>query len=194
MDSIDSTTKKICPREEISLYLDGELSSNDEILLEKHLAQCEICLFELNLQKQMLSALDFAFDKKSEIELPKDFTKVVVTKAESGVSGLRCKEERFQALFLVFGLFSLLALGISAESGRIFSNLNGIGSQVLAIGGFLAHLFFDISFGIAVILRSLSQKIIFSSEFIVLLIGCLLSVLLITFPRFVYKFSRAKTS
>lgn len=194
MDSYTPTTEKNCPHEEISLYLDGELSGNDEILLEQHLAVCETCLDELNLQKQMLAALNFAFGKREEIELPKNFTKVVVTKAESGVSGLRSKEERFQALFLCSGLFLLLIAGFSAESEKIFLTLTVFGNQITAIGGFIVHLFYDISFGLAVIFRSLSQKVIFSSAFTVLLFGALLSVLLLILPRFVYKLSRAKTN
>mgnify|MGYP001607530754 FL=1 len=101
---------KICPLEEISLYLDGELSSKDEMLLELHLVNCSVCREELNSQKKMLSALSFAFAKPHEIELPKDFTKVVVTKAESGVKGLRCRKERLQALFLCSVLFLILTI------------------------------------------------------------------------------------
>jgi predicted anti-sigma-YlaC factor YlaD len=188
------TTEQNCPREEISLYLDGELAPTEEILLEKHLAECEICSAELNLQKQMLSALDFAFDKRREIELPKDFTKVVVTKAESEVSGLRCKKERFQALFLCSALFLPLLVGFGAESEKIFSTFNSFGNQVFALADFLVHFIYDISLGLAVILRSLSQQIVFSTEFVVLLIGTVSLVFLISLPRFVNKLSRFKTS
>ena len=194
MDSQTPTTKQICPREEISLYLDGELSANDEILLEKHLTDCEACLAELNSQKQMLSALNFAFDKQAEIELPKDFTKIVVAKAESGVSGLRSKEERFRALFLCLALFLLLILGFGLENEKIFSTLTSFFNQVVAIAGFIVHFTYDISIGIAVILRSLSQKVIFTNGFIILSFGGVLLLFLLTVPRFVDKLSRPKTS
>ena len=194
MDSQTVTNEKICPLEELGLYLDGELSPREEILLEKHLAACESCLTELNLQKQMLSALNFAFDRREEIELPKDFTKIVVTKAESGVSGLRSKEERFRALFLCSALFLLLLLGLGAESEKILAAVSGFLSQLVVIAGFIVHLTYDISLGIAVILRSISQKIVVSSAFFVLIIGSLLSLFLLTLPRFVDKLSRAKAS
>lgn len=194
MDLKTPTIEQLCPREEISLYLDGELSAKDEILLEKHFAECETCLGEFNLQKQMLSALDFAFDKRGEIELPKDFTKIVVTKAESGVKGLRSKDERFRALFLCSALFLFLILGFGTESEKIFSASNEFVSQIVTVAGFVVHLTFDISIGIAVILRSLSQKIVYTTGFIILLFGAVVSIFLLALPRFVVKLSRAKTS
>jgi predicted anti-sigma-YlaC factor YlaD len=189
-----NTKNKICPREEISLYLDGELSSKDEMLLEHHLANCSVCFDELNSQKKMLSALSFAFAKPQELELPKDFTKVVVTKAESGVKGLRCRKERIQALFLCSFLFLILTIGFGAESDKIFSVLNNFGSRIITLGGFLGHLTFDISIGIAVVLRSLSHKILYSSAFIMLFCGFALTLFLLVLPRFIHKLSRVKAS
>jgi predicted anti-sigma-YlaC factor YlaD len=194
MDSNIQTTKKSCPREEISLYLDGELSADNEIHLEKHLSVCSNCLSEMNLQKQMLTALDFAFDNRREIELPKDFTKVIVAKAESEVSGLRCKKERFSAFLLFSALFLLLVVGFTAESEKIFTLLNDLGNQILAVGGFILHFTYNISIGIAVILRNLSQQIIFSSAFLAFIISSFLFFLFFAVQRFIFKLSRVKTS
>ena len=89
-----------------------------KIVLEKHLAHCKSCLNELNLQKKMLSALDFAFSEgnnQAEIELPANFAKVVAVTAESGVSGLRRPEERSRAFFLCPGLFLSVIVGLGTE-------------------------------------------------------------------------------
>ena len=88
-----------CPRADIAAYIDGELTPREELALELHLAACPDCTGELNLQKQMLRALDCGLKDRTEIELPKNFAKTVATRAESNVSGLRSKEERFRALF-----------------------------------------------------------------------------------------------
>src|SRR5215207_7269746 len=87
-----------CPRIEIAAYVDGELSPREEFDLEMHFAVCETCSAELNEQKKLLYALDFALENEDEIELPENFTKVVVATAESNVKGLRCPRERNRAL------------------------------------------------------------------------------------------------
>lgn len=187
-------TEKVCPREEICLYLDGELSPNEVILLEKHLAECQPCLNELNLQKQMLLALSAAFDKKKEIELPKNFTNIVVAKAECGVKGLRNREERYRAFLLFLPLLLIFIVGLGGDKDKFFSLVNSFGIQILTVGGFLVHLTFDISFGIAVILKTISQKIVVSQSFTVLLFASLILMIMLISPRFYYKFYRAKTS
>ena len=63
-----------CPRFEIAAYLDGDLDPRAEIDLERHLAVCAECLTELNEQKRILSALDFALDDHELIKIPENFT------------------------------------------------------------------------------------------------------------------------
>ena len=191
MDLQIAKTKKVCPRAEIAAYLDGELSPSDELTLEQHFAICKTCLDELNLQKKLLSALDFAFESKSEIELPENFTKVVVAKAESRVSGLRSKKERIWALSICAGVLFLTMLGIALESDQILYSLSDFGKQFLALAGFINHLIFDITIGLAVILRFLSQQIVFSSGFATLLFLCVIALGFLSFSRLVLKFSRS---
>lgn len=183
--------EQTCPREEIGLYLDGELSADDELVFEKHLAVCPICLDELNTQKEMFSALDFAFESKSEIELPKDFTKVIVTKAESGVNGLRSKKERSNALFLCSGLFLLIMLGLGAESERAFGTVSALGRQFVAVISFTFHLILDITTGAVVVLRSLSQHLVSNQMFLYALILGALAIFVFIVSRYWLKFSRS---
>lgn len=194
MDFVNSKIESLCPREDIGLYLDGELSPNDEILLEKHIAGCDICKEELNLQKQMLSALNFAFEQKNEVELPRDFTKIIVTKAESGVKGLRCKDERSKALFLSLILLLMIAVGFSGENVKIYSILSSIGNQIATLSGFVFHFAYDISFGIAVILRNLCQKVVINSIFILLSISFLSLISIFFITRIFQKLARLKAS
>lgn len=184
----------VCPREEIGLYLDGELDAQEEILLEDHLSICGICKEELNLQKQMLSALSLAFEEKNEIEIPKNFTKIVVTKAESGVNGLRCKDERNKALFLSLILLLLITVGLSGENEKVFSILRDFSNQIITVGSFILHFTFDISFGISVILRNLCQKIVISPSFVLLTVSFLSFLTIILIARVFQKLVKEKIS
>ena len=195
MDLQTVTTKEICPQSEISSYLDGELAPQDELVLEKHLAGCKKCLDELNLQKKMLSALDFAFNEKNdraEIELPPNFAKVIATTAETKVSGLRKPEERFRALYLCFGLFLLVLLGLGAETGKIFTTFTAVTEQIFVVAGLAFHFIYDVAVGICVITRALSQQFVVSSVFVVLLTLCIFIFSFIILSRFVDRYNRTE--
>jgi anti-sigma factor RsiW len=165
MNSQISTIESIfCShRSEIAAYIDGELSPREEIELEKHLANCKDCSQELNEQKKLLCALDFALEKEHEIELPENFTKVVVTTAESKVSGLRRPQERSKALFVCTALFLLLLLGFGSETETVLGTFGKFAEQMFAVGGFVIHLVYDFSIGAAIVLRSLSYLFVFDS-------------------------------
>ena len=158
-----ATTEKVCLSNEIAAYIDGELSPREELDLEMHLAVCPSCQAKLNEQKKFLCALDFVLESEKEIELPANFTKVVVANAESKVSGLRRPQERFKALFICAALFLLVLLVLGGETETVFNTFAKFGEQVLAVGGFAVHLIYDFAFSSAIILRSLSHQIVFNS-------------------------------
>ena len=186
-----ATTEKICPRFEIAAYIDGELSPNDELMLEAHVAGCKNCLAELNLQKQMLSMLDFGLEDEAEIELPEDFAKVVAVRAESSVSGLRSKEERFRALFLCVFLFLIILIGLGAETETMFAAFAKFGEQVIAVVGFAGHLAFDLAVGTTIILRSLSGQYVFNSGLSVIIIACLFTVSAVLLSRLILRYKQS---
>ena len=156
MDLSGVTTKQECSREKIAVYLDGELDPREELMLEKHLASCSTCLSELNLQKQMFSALDSVFDDKAEITLPENFAKVVAIHAETNVKGLRSNDERFRALFFCTVLFLLVMTGLGVETA--FDSLGKFGEQVATVISFTGHLTYDLIIGITVVLRSVGNQ------------------------------------
>lgn len=155
--------KKNCPNGEIAAYIDGELSPRQELELEMHFAGCQNCRTRLNEQKAVVCALDFVLENDGKIELPANFTKVVVVKAESSVSGLRRPQERVKAFLVCAALFLVVIFGLGSETETIFDVFWKFSEQILAVGGFVFHLFYDISVGIAIILRSLSQQFVFNS-------------------------------
>lgn len=184
------TAEKVCPNNEITAYIDGELSPSEEFDLEMHFAVCPACKSKLNEQKQLLCVLDFALESENEIELPVNFTKVVITNAESKVSGLRHPQERSKALFICAALFLLVLLGLGSETETVLNTFGKFGDQILAIGSFAFHLIYDIAIGTAIILRSISHQIVFNSELSMAFLAVFLILSLFFLSRLVVRYNR----
>ena len=184
-------TEKICPRFEIAAYIDGELAPDEELALEAHVAICKECLAELNLQKQLLCALDISLEKQPEIELPENFAKVIAVRAESGVSGLRSKEERFRALFLSVALLLIVLVGLGADGGHVFASIRKIGEQAFIILGFIGHLIFNLAVGTTIILRTLGGQFVFNSTSAFILGAFLFVLAALVLSRLISRFNRS---
>ena len=156
----------------MSAYLDAELSPVEEMGFELHLAGCANCLDELNRQKEFLHMLDSTL-KTDEIELPENFTKVVVTNAESAVKGLRRRSEWLNAMFVCSALlfFGLFALG--ADALRSFVYPMTVFDRVVAVAGFFGHLAYDVAIGTVVIVRSLTCQLANSTDSLVAVFAAL---------------------
>lgn len=192
MDFQIAAAEKECPRMQLAAYVEGELLPREEFELEIHLANCKDCAAELNEQKKMLFALDCALDNEKEIELPANFTKVVVTNAESKVSGLRSSRERFKAFSVCSGLIFLTLCGLGAKTGTTLNTFVKFAGQVFAVGGFALHLIYDFSVGAAVILRSLSNQFVGSSPFAAIFLFAFTAVSLLALSRLIVRNNRAK--
>ncbi|MBA4123725.1 MAG: zf-HC2 domain-containing protein [Acidobacteria bacterium] len=165
MNSQTATIEKICSQtSEIAAFIDGELLPREEIELELHLSVCGSCAAELNEQKKLLRALDYALENDGEIKLPANFTKIVVANAESKVSGLRRPQERSKSLFVCAVLFLLALLGLGGETETVLNTFGKFAEQFLAVGGFVWNLIYDVSVGTAIVLRSLGSQFIFNSS------------------------------
>jgi len=186
-----ATIEKICSeRYEIAAYVDGELTSSEELALEIHFAKCSPCAAELNEQKKLLCALDSVLEGEREIELPENFTKVVVAHAESNVSGLRHSKERFNALFVCAGLFLLTLLGLGSETEAVLHTFIKFGEQIFAVAAVTAHLFYDFGVGTAVILRSLSYQFVFGSAASFAFLLALFFISLLSLSRLITRLDR----
>ncbi|CAN5523012.1 hypothetical protein BH10ACI1_BH10ACI1_27640 [soil metagenome] len=183
-------SNEVCPREEIAAYIDGEIAPRRELELEMHFAVCHSCSNELNTQKKLLCALDSIMLPETEVELPPDFTKVVVTKAESNVSGLRRPQERRNALFICAALFLPLLIGFGAETGTVLITFGKFGEQVLAVSGLVFHLIYDVSVGMSVILRSITNQIAFNSITSAIFLLMFLIISLVAASSLVTRFNR----
>lgn len=191
METQTATSEQICPRSAIAAYIDGELAPREELVLEMHLAVCDACRSELNQQKKLLCALDFALDRKGEIEMPKDFAKTIAVRAESGVSGLRNRKECQTALFLCASLFLFALLGFGSETGQLTTAFFSVSDKMLAVVNFSAHLIYDIAFGTVVILRSLSQQVFLNPAGLFAFAAAVLIVSLVGFSRIYARSNRS---
>ncbi len=179
-------------RSELAAYIDGELSPAKELELEMHLATCVSCSEELNEQKKLLQTLNYALEDESEIELPANFTRVVVANAESKVSGLRRPQERTRALFVCVALFLLVLLSFGGETKTVLNTIAKFADQFLVVGGFIWNLIYDVAIGAAIILRSLSHQIVSNANLsYTVLIGCFF-ISLVFLARVVTRLNRSK--
>ena len=183
--------ENICPRSDIAAYIDGELAASEELALEIHFAECPSCAAELNEQKKLLCALDFALEDEKQIELPENFTKIVVANAESKVSGLRQPKERFNALLVCAALFLLAVAGLGGETEAALNAFVKFAEQIFAIAGFVWHLISDIALGAFVVLRSLSHQFVFGSTVSLVFVAAVFFVSLLIFSRLIVRFNRA---
>lgn len=190
MEFLLNEDQALCPSTDISAYIDGELSSSDEIRLEMHIADCHVCRDDLNLQKMFLNALDSSIEAADSIELPPDFTKSVVANAESRVSGLRRPHERRKAALICVALimFSLFGLGSNAE--RSLAAAGVIAEKFLVLIGSIGHLAYDIALGLAIVFKSLALGFVFDSNAIFAFVLLLLVLSLYLFSRLLGEFRR----
>ena len=180
-----------CPLADIPPYIDGELSAARELELDAHFAVCGICLEELNFQKEFISVLNSGLKTGDEPELPRNFTKIVVTKAESSVSGLRRRVEWLNALFICVGLFFFVLFGLGADARNAFGSFLGIFQQAAAVLGFAGHLFYDIAVGSMIIFRSISSLVASSSVGSLFIIGLFL-IFIFGASRLILRQNRSK--
>ena len=146
-----------CPAEEISAYIDGELTAELEVALERHIGTCHICRRELNDQKGFLLALSDTLERELPIDLPEDFTRSVVVNAESKVSGLRDGRGLPWALIIGVALFLLAALAVGSFAG-VLSPLVIAFQKLAALLGAVISVVGDLLYAIFAVARSILQN------------------------------------
>lgn len=190
MNSPVFTIEKTCPRAKLAFYVDGELLPQEELELEAHLAHCRSCAAELNEQKKLLFALDSALEDEKEFALPADFTKVVVARAQSKVSGLRSPHERLKALFVCLSLTLLVLLGLGGDVKTVFNTFVKFTDRIIHVGSFIFHLTYDVSIGTAVILRSLGSQFASNIAVDLIFLGASVFVFLLLISRLLIRENR----
>jgi predicted anti-sigma-YlaC factor YlaD len=183
----------ICSQSDIAAYLDGELDAAAEARLEAHLSACKDCFNALGEQKMVLCALNAALDGRAEIELPVNFARKVAVRAESGMNGLRKREERAIAVTLCIMLFGLIAaVGLTGDGAGLAEILNGGLRMGASVAGFVGAVFYDIGLGTVVIIRTLTRYFLSDQDLYGFGIFCLLLLSLILCSSFYLRLRRLK--
>jgi anti-sigma factor RsiW len=103
---------RACDCADVAAYLDGELRAAESESFEAHVKSCPPCAAALTEQRRLLGLLDAALSgSHKQVELPRDFTRVVAARAQSDMASVRRRPERLRAALLAAGLaFVSLAL------------------------------------------------------------------------------------
>ncbi len=172
-----NTDQRDCQIEQIASYLDGELDSAASLLFESHLKECSRCATELREQRRLLGALDSVLSRSSDLPLPKNFARIVASRAESDMSGVRERGERGRALRLcaILAAASLALLGVATRA-YVLNFVRKIGRPIGAVLDLVWTTIYDAVTGLAVISRVLSKSFVPSSlaGFLILALAVLL--------------------
>ena len=69
--------QKICQRNLIAAYVDGELGVAATAIFEQHVEDCAECRTELRAHRMFVCELDAALTGKVELPVPDDFSKMI---------------------------------------------------------------------------------------------------------------------
>ena len=156
-----TTIEKICDRGLVGAYVDGELDADLTRLFEDHLESCADCRFELRAHRLFVCELDAAMNDSSEVPVPRDFSKIIATRATTDMRGVRTRSEHRKALTICI----ILALGGAALLGAtalttVFRIVEKFVTTVVGLASFVASAVYDTAAGLVVIFRVVSRKMI----------------------------------
>ena len=156
--------EKICERNLIAAYVDGELDTDLTLLFEDHLESCDACRAELRAHRLFVCELEAAMLESAEIPVPDDFSRMVAARAASDMRGVRTRSEHRKALTIcaVLALVGFALLGAAARN-TVFVVVERFVGTVFSLIGFVAGAVYDTVAGFAVVLRVLGRKAIIDS-------------------------------
>ena len=156
-----TATEKICERNLVGAYVDGELDADLTLLFEDHLKSCADCRFELRAHRLFVCELDAALTGDGEIPVPRDFSRIIAMRATSDMRGVRTRSEHRKAftICVILALAGFALLGATAASSVLVIAEKFV-STVLGVAGFAATAVYDIAAALVVIFRVASRKFI----------------------------------
>lgn len=152
----------------VAAYLDDELDETTRSRFERHTARCPSCAAELVEQRQLLCVLDAALGREpNEIRLPKNFTRILVARAESDMSGMHAYEEKRRALWLCAAL-AIVAFALLGAAAAV-APVAAAARALACVGGMLVHTLREVGTSVAVVLRATSGHFVSEPTLLVLL-------------------------
>ncbi len=77
----------------LQLYIDGEISPLETILIEEHLPSCRSCRIELN----QLKLLDWDLNRQPTVEIPQELAEIRVMVVKNHLAAARAAQKEFAA-------------------------------------------------------------------------------------------------
>ncbi len=164
MSAMSTSPKKVCERNLIAAYVDGELENELTILFEQHLESCGPCRAELRAHRLFVCQLDAALIESGDVPVPANFSRMVAARATSDMSGVRSASENRKALSicLILALAGFALLGATARDSVFIVGRRFV-ATLFSVVGLLGSAVYDTVASITVIFRVLSRKVIVES-------------------------------
>ena len=158
---MSTTIETICDRGLVGTYVDGELDADLMRLFEDHLESCADCRFELRAHRLFVCELDAAFNESAEIPVPRDFSRIIATRATTDMRGVRTRSEHRKALTIciILALGGVALLGVTALT-TVFWIAEKFVATVFGLASFVASAVYDTAAGLVVIFRVVSRRMI----------------------------------
>jgi len=185
--------EKFCESNLIAAYVDGELAEDLSQRFEEHLQSCEPCRVELRLHRLFVCELDATLTE-TEVPVPRDFSRIIATRATSDMRGVRTRAEHRKALgiCMILALIGFALLGATARE-TVFVVVGRFVTTVIGLIGFAATAVYETVAGLAVISRVLSRKIIVESGSLGPMI-VVLAVAIVLLTRLLSKYHRTSAT
>src|SRR5689334_6283014 len=153
--------QKICQKNLIAAYVDGELSDVATAIFEQHVEDCTECRNELRAHRVFVCELDAALTGEVDMPVPADFSKVIATRARSDMRGVRSAAEHRKAIAICMVL-ALTGFGLLSATARdnVLVVIGRFISGVFSIVGFIGGTVYDGVAGLVVISRVVAHKIV----------------------------------
>lgn len=186
--------EKICERNLIAAYVDGELDTDLTLLFEDHVEGCAACRAELRAHRLFVCELDAAMAESAEMPVPDDFSRMVAARAASDMSGVRTRSEHRKALTIcaVLALVGFTLLGAAARH-TVFTIAERFVGTVFSLIGFVGTAVYDTVAGFAVVFRVLSKKVIIESGSLGPLVA-LLALAILILSRLISNYHRTSAT
>ena len=185
--------EKFCESNLIAAYVDGDLDEELSQRFEEHLQSCEPCRVELRLHRLFICELDATLTD-AEMPMPRDFSRIIATRATSDMRGVRTRAEHRKALgiCMILALIGFALLGATARE-TIFLVAGRFVTTFIGLVGFAATAVYETVAGLAVISRVLSRKIIVESGSLGPMI-VVLAVAIVLLTRLLSKYHRTSAT
>lgn len=182
--------QKICQKNLIAAYVDGELSEVACAIFEQHVEDCAGCRTELRAHRVFVCELDAVLTGEVDMPVPANFSKMIAARARTDMRGVRTAAEHKKAIAICLVL-ALLGFGLLSATARenVFVVIGRFFAGVFSVVGLVAGVVYDGVAGLVVISRVLGHRLVDErGAFVVVLVVLGAGVFLLS--RLIYDYHR----